>query len=66
MTQFHTTDYTFAHGKAPKGRGRWAFALTRNPNPEDVWFSDSDSTYTEAKKQARYEFSNPVSLYVLS
>lgn len=63
-TYFDTTPYFTSHMKAPRGEGRWAFALTRNPKMEDVWFSPV-MTYGEAKKLAAKEFSNPVSLYVL-
>lgn len=44
--EFITSEYVFAHGKAPKGEGSWAF-LDRKGVIR--WFS---GTYSEAKKQA--------------
>lgn len=63
-TYFNTAPYFSSHMKAPRGVGRWAFALTWDPEIEDILFSPA-MTYGEAKKLAAKEFANPVSLYVL-
>lgn len=47
MFEFNVRSFVFSHGRAPKGRGSWAFMVP------DVWrreikFSPS-MTYTEAK-----------------
>lgn len=47
--RFDDTPFRAAHGKAPRGRGCWAFAATKNPAMEEVVFSPS-MTLTEAKK----------------
>ncbi len=45
-----TTDFEFAHGKKPAGRGGWAFGLERRPRNEDMfWFN---GMYSDAKKAA--------------
>lgn len=46
MFEFYTRPFVLSHGRAPKGRGSWAFFV-----PElrgEVFFSPS-MTYTEAK-----------------
>lgn len=53
-TRVETTVYVFAHGKAPRGRGSWAFCLV-NPNRADylahvLW--KNDMTYGQAKRSA--------------
>lgn len=55
---FSTREYEMAHGKAPKGRGSWAFCPRQNYNDSNyldhtVWFS---GTYAEARKQAKAHF----------
>lgn len=52
--QFDTTEYEFAHGRAPKGRGSWAFF------PEGSDTSDVSNavfapagTFTEARRWVR-------------
>ena len=50
--EFDTSAYEFAHGKAPKGYGSWAFdweGTRRDPKP--VWAPTS--TYADAKKWVR-------------
>lgn len=50
--EFNTREYEFSHGRAPRGRGSWAFAFTRNaPVSEVIWAPSG--TYAEAKKFAR-------------
>lgn len=43
---FNDTEYRFSHGRAPRGRGSWAFAESRDPGGE-VTFSPS-MTFGEA------------------
>jgi hypothetical protein len=45
-------DYTFTHGKAPKGIGGWLFGLGRNGSWTEISYF---GTFTEAKKQAMRE-----------
>jgi len=49
-----TSEYQFAHGKLPRGRGsgRWAFWMGRDTSDIDkaLWFP---GTYAEAVKQAK-------------
>jgi hypothetical protein len=51
--EFDTRPYEFAHGRAPKGYGCWAFQLRTHglPRPEPVWAPSS--TYGEAKRWFR-------------
>lgn len=50
VVEFDDTEYLFTHGKAPRGFGSWAFADSKNPQPEEVlWFNQN--TFTEAKKK---------------
>lgn len=48
-----TSEYSFSHGREPKGRGCWAFSEKRDPdftNKNEVkWYS---GTWAEAKRQA--------------
>lgn len=73
--EFDTHAYSVAHGKAPKGRGGWAFGTRRNPdvtNTDQCWFAPGGLTLVEAKKWAKAEaarrFPDATSgtLYVLS
>ena len=55
--EFLTTDYEFAHGRKPKGRGGWYFSTERTPNFDDPnTFFSANGTYGEAKKAARVHF----------
>lgn len=52
--QFDTTRYEWVHGKAPKGRGSWAFTRKASHGmEEDTFFSPSWMTYAEARTWAR-------------
>ncbi len=58
--EFSTAQYAFSHGKEPRGRGSWAFALNGKMNPDDlVWVPARYFTpwgprlYSEAKKWIR-------------
>jgi hypothetical protein len=46
----NTTQFEFSHGKAPKGRGSWAFKL--GARAELFWHN---GTFTEARKAAKAE-----------
>ena len=48
-------DYRASHGKAPKGRGSWAFAFEHPRKNSEPWFAPSNLTYADAKKAAAKE-----------
>lgn len=54
--EFNTSQYQFSHGRAPRGRGGWAFAPTANPRSEDIYWAPGSLTYGEAKRHARAHF----------
>ena len=49
---FDTSAYEDSHGKAPRGRGSWAFSPDRNGDKPDriIW---CNGTYADAKASAR-------------
>lgn len=48
--EINTVQFEMSHGKRPRGIGYWAFALSRHPNQEDIyWYTGS---YSAAKKAA--------------
>ncbi len=48
--EFNTNVFEASHGRAPRGRGSWAFAETRHAEGAAIiWAS---GTYAEAKRQA--------------
>jgi len=54
--EISTIPYQVTHGKLPKGRGRWAFAMEAYPeSPEGIWFSQN-LKFADAKKQATEHF----------
>lgn len=63
---FDTTEFEFSHGRAPRGRGMWAFAGSRDPRmPEEdpvtdpvtaVFWTPLPCTFAEAKSLARLHF----------
>jgi hypothetical protein len=53
--EFNTREYEFSHGKAPRGRGSWAFFFSRSMNVADAFWTPGNTTYGEAKKLARAE-----------
>ena len=60
--EFQTTQYEFAHGKLPRGRGCWAFVIvssyTGQPHPkvtETLWAPFG--TYADAKSFVRRHLS---------
>jgi len=56
--RFETYRYIASHGKAPKGRGQWAF----EDNYGEMFFS-SNMTLTAAKKEAKKYFDSLPLLY---
>jgi hypothetical protein len=50
---FDTDEYELAHGRAPRGRGSWAFYF--EDTPEVPWWTPHSMTFGEARKQARAE-----------
>lgn len=51
--EFITSEFIASRGGVPRGRGSWAFSLTRNG--DDIWLSPS-CTYTEARKLAHAHY----------
>jgi hypothetical protein len=47
-----TTAYQFAHGKAPRGRGYWAFEFPGQSPANGPWFVPGEQTYSDAKRAA--------------
>lgn len=53
--EFNTRPFEFAHGRAPRGYGSWAFSHKRNADsldPEMIWTPYAMS-YGDAKRYAR-------------
>lgn len=57
------TDYVLAHGRAPRGRGTWAFTSKRTPSfalahvdaaaaAREIFWTQADTPYGAAKKAA--------------
>ena len=54
--EFDTTQYEFSHGKPPRGRGAWAFAIKDdNDKPGEPRFIAGSMTYGEARAAFRAE-----------
>ena len=51
---YSDSKYRFAHGKAPRGRGRWAFSFDGKDGIDDVFFAEL-SVFGDAKKSAAGE-----------
>lgn len=49
-----TTDYQFAHGRMPRGRGGWAFFMGSRHDMDTIFWTPS-MTYAEAKALAIQE-----------
>jgi hypothetical protein len=49
---FDSREFELSHGRAPRGRGSWAFSQYRRPDPlsKDVHFSPGGMTLAEARK----------------
>lgn len=61
MIRFNDSEYRFSHGKAPRGRGSWAFSVSRDPNPSStrstgIFWTPGNTTYVQAKKLARAHY----------
>lgn len=51
--EFQTHVFQWAHGRAPRGRGSWAFYPVGGDPDRDVFFVPWSMTYTDAKKWVR-------------
>ena len=53
--RIEVTDYSYraSHGKAPRGRGSWAFSFNGNEDIDSLFWTPGHTTYAEAKKLAR-------------
>ena len=47
---FRNEQYIAAHGRAPSGRGAWAFSFDRSGS--DLFFINGSKTLVEAKREA--------------
>lgn len=61
---FSNSDYVWEHGKQPRGVGNWAFATSRRPKPEEIFWHHG--TLAEAKKAAAKHFGDAFMIYVLA
>lgn len=52
--RFTTREFINSHGKAPKGRGMWAF-IFRTVQGTETWFCPQPGTLVEARKAATQE-----------
>lgn len=46
---FNTIEFEISHGRLPRGRGGWAFALERHAPIDRIVFAPS-GTYSDAKR----------------
>jgi hypothetical protein len=53
QVEFSTFEFEFAHGRLPRGRGSWGFALDRDFSIEDVMWVPGVLTYAEACREVR-------------
>lgn len=53
--QFDSTGFELAHGRAPRGRGSWAFlpAGANEADPDAYVWAPGSCTFTEAKRWVR-------------
>lgn len=51
-----TRTYINSHGKAPRGRGMWAF-IFRTVEGNETWFCPTPGTFAECSKRAKAEVS---------
>ncbi|MHC1763597.1 MAG: hypothetical protein AB9869_04720 [Verrucomicrobiia bacterium] len=65
-TRVNASYYHWAHGRAPKGRGGWAFGATPSCEPEQVFWAAG--LFAEARKAAIAHFTalNVPEVWVLS
>ena len=64
MFDVRTTDYLFAHGKQPKGKGTWAFFIGSRNDMDKIWFSPLYTSYAAAKRMAIDEAKRQGAVYV--
>ena len=57
-----TSKYQSSHGKAPKGKGTWAFQIGHNP--ANKFWSKANVSYSDAKKDA-VKCANGATVFVL-
>ena len=50
--RFSTSEYEFAHGRKPRGRGHWAFQFYEKNDWFTVKFAPGSLTYVDAKRWA--------------
>lgn len=55
MIEINTTEYEWAHGRKPRGRGSWAFAPYRDRDELRRAFWDN-GLYADAKRKAKAHF----------
>ena len=48
--EVNTSEYRFSHGREPRGRGLWCFALSGYMKGTE--FTEHNGTYSEAKAKA--------------
>ncbi len=55
--QFSSNQYMRSHGKEPRGKGYWFFAVIDRKNGEEtfIWEAQIFGTLTEAKRKATAE-----------
>ena len=69
MRTFDTTQYVWAHGKAPRGTGHWAFVPADYVWPKEMPYGAVEfayGTYGEAKKDLAVKYPEVTDWLVLS
>ena len=58
MIRFNDSEYQFSHGKTPRGRGSWAFSVSREPERSGsaIFWTPGSTTFGAAKKLARAHY----------
>jgi len=71
MIEVRTESYRWTHGRMPRGKGQWGFAIGNRKeaeeNPDKVFWSKPFTLYTEAVKEAKKEAQKKgvITIYVL-
>lgn len=61
------TDRFFnSHSKRPRGRGRWIFAKSTDPENMSDWYFSGNVLYSVAKKEAQKVFEGEIEILALS
>ena len=63
-TRFDTDDYKMAHGKAPKGEGKWFFeavGVDENGSTTDLGNHSTFGSFAAAKREAKTWFNDMAS-----